>query len=334
MTILGLEKILLKSFASWEPIFLKDTKVVVDGSDLVGYLHDNFSTALYGGENLLFYMAIRSFFLNLKYSNVEPYFILRGCCPVNDNGVKFRQKRISASLSQIATASKLNAPDLMPLLLSLSAMDVFQDALDEFNWKRVRVKSFPTVICSAVAKILQCPVIGLSSDYFALMSKNQNILFNNLTSQPSFNPTYLTLRLSNVNLRSVNGLSENSNTKLNTNDERMLLFHKFIPKHSVLAKISDFHMPLFVTLLGTDTVQSLRLPLELQKKLRALDLTPYNERRLSLLFQWFSQFQLNSIKPLEDVINCYSDKQHASVIQSIIHSISRFICPLEETRML
>ncbi|KAK4474951.1 hypothetical protein MN116_002055 [Schistosoma mekongi] len=332
MTILGLEKILLKSFASWEPIFLKDTKVVVDGNDLVGYLHDTFSTGSYGGENLLFYTVVRSFFLVLKYLNVEPYFILRGNCPINDNGLKYKQKRISALLSQMATASKLNAVDIMPLLLSLSAMDIFQDALNEFHWKCVRVKSFPTVICSAIAKILQCPVIGLSSDYFVLMSMNQNIFFNDLNPQPSFNPTYLTLRLSNINFRSVNDLSENSNTKVNTNDEGMLLFHKFIPKHSVLAKVSDFHMPLFVTLLGTDTVHSLRLPLELQEQLKASDLTPYNERRLSVLFEWFSQFQSNSIKPLEDIINCYSIEQHTSVIQDMIHSISRFICPLEETK--
>ncbi|CAI2735000.1 unnamed protein product [Schistosoma spindalis] len=325
MTVLGLNKILLRSYASWEPFFLKDTKVVVDADDLVGFLHDKFSTGLYGGENLSFYMVVRSFFLKLQCSNVEPYFILRGCCDMKDKKLKQKQQREINLLSQLITALKLNALDEIPQVLSLSARDVFLYALNEFQWRCVRVKSFPTTVCTAIAIILQCPVIGLSSDYYILMSKRQNIL-NNLISQPYSNPTFLTLHLANLNLSLSSGSSK-------SNGEKEMLFHKFIPKLSILAKSSDFHLPLLAVLLGTDVVSNVKLPLELREKLQTNNSTiNYSQHRLSVLLEWFSQFDSNSIKPLEDVINCYPVEQRTSIINDMIHGISRFVCPLEETK--
>lgn len=325
MTVLGLDKILLESFASWEPFFLKDTKVVVDTDDLVGFLHDKFSTGLYGGENLSFYVAVRSFFLNLQCSNVEPYFILRGCCDMKNKHLKYKQRREFNLLSQHITALKLNAPDKVPKVLSLSARKVFMYALNEFRFKCIRVKSFPATVCTAIAIILQCPVIGLSSDYYILMSKRQNIL-NNLISQPYLIPTFLPLRLANLNLSLLNDSSKN-------NGEKAMLFHKFIPKLSILAKSSDFHLPFLAVLLGTDVISNVRLPLELQEKLQTNNSTiKYAQRRLSVLLEWFSQFDSNSIKPLEDVINCYPVEQRTSIINDMIHGISRFVCPLEETK--
>ncbi|CAH8676227.1 unnamed protein product [Schistosoma haematobium] len=322
MTVLGLDKILLRSFAPWEPLFLKDTKVVVDADDLVGFLHDKFSTGLYGGENLSFYMVVRSFFLNLQCSNVEPYFILRGCCDMKNQKLKHKQKKEFNVLSQLITAVKLNALDKIPKVLNLSARDVFLYALNEFPWKCIRVKSFPTTVCTAIAIILQCPVIGLSSDYYILMSKRQNIR-NSLISQPYSSPTFLTLHLANLNL---SGSSKSSG-------EKEMLFHKFIPKLSILARSSDFHLPLLAVLVGTDVVSNVRLPLELQEKLQTNNSTiNYSQHRLSVLLEWFSQFDSNSIKPLEDVINCYPVEQRTSIINDMIHGISRFVCPLEETK--
>ncbi|CAH8567314.1 unnamed protein product [Schistosoma turkestanicum] len=157
------------------------------------------------------------------------------------------------------------------------------------------------------------------------MLKSQNIL-NNSIFQPHSRPTFLTLRLANINLSLLNSSTE-------CNVEKPILFHRFIPQLSILMKCSDFHLPLLAVLFGTDVVPHVKLPLRLQEKLQANNSSlDHKEHRLSVLLEWFSQFQPNSIEPLEDVINCYPFKQRTSMINSIVHGISNFICPLEETK--
>ncbi|CAH8582387.1 unnamed protein product [Heterobilharzia americana] len=330
MTVFGLEKILSMCHTAWQPFYLRNTKLVVDALDLTGYLCNEFQFSIYGGENLSFAWKIRSLFLNLKSHEVEPYFIFRGRHDKTDNQVLIRIKRASKTLMDILNAVELCNLDRIPQIMSIASTSVFLDVLMEFEWSYVKTKysSFP--VCTNIAALLHCPVIASTSDYLITISMKQNAV-NDSVSESHVAPAYVPLNLTCIYPSILNPSSRNSDCDLENKYGSAVLTHKFIHQQSDLAKISNFHLPLFATLLGVDTFPRLRIPLHLQERIKVSD-QPYQvNKRWSVLIDWFSKFHPDSMKPLDEIVNCYPIGRHASILKDLMVGVSRFICPLHES---
>ena len=128
MGIPGLESYVNSESNLWEPIILRDTKLVIDGSCLCYHLYKSHGFDFRcGGQYSEFHHAVDSFFTALRSKRVECFVIFDGADDPSDKKLETLQKRAIQNI-QRANALAKSADDCQ-FLLPLLTIDVFRQAL-------------------------------------------------------------------------------------------------------------------------------------------------------------------------------------------------------------
>ena len=128
MGIPGLESYVNSESNLWEPIILRDTKLVIDGSCLCYHLYKSHGFDFRcGGQYSEFHHAVDSFFTALSSKRVECFVIFDGADDPSNKKLETLQKRAKEN---ILTANALaKSADDHKFLLPLLTKDVFRQAL-------------------------------------------------------------------------------------------------------------------------------------------------------------------------------------------------------------
>ena len=128
MGIPGLESYVNSKSNLWEPIILRDTKLVIDGSCLCYHLYKSHGFDFRcGGQYSEFHHAVDSFFTALRSKRVECFVIFDGADDPSDKKLETLQER---AIQNIQTADALaKSADDHKFLLPLLTKDVCLQAL-------------------------------------------------------------------------------------------------------------------------------------------------------------------------------------------------------------
>ncbi|XP_076755143.1 single-strand DNA endonuclease protein asteroid isoform X2 [Xylocopa sonorina] len=143
---------------------LHDTYLVIDGNSIICQLYLNCArcNCVFGGDYDNYAQHVSNFFDDLLKCKVTPLVVIDGGC--EDKKMK---TIISRTKEKIRTASFFDISSQLrmkffPLLLT----DVFKDVLREKNIRHVQCLFEADKDIAAAAKILNCPVLSLDSDFY------------------------------------------------------------------------------------------------------------------------------------------------------------------------
>ena len=130
MGIPGLESYVNSESNLWEPIILRDTKLVIDGSCLCYHLYKSHGFDFRcGGQYSEFHHAVDSFFTALRSKRVECFVIFDGADDPSDKKLETLQKRAIQNI-QRANALAKSVGDrqfLLPLLTRVVFLQALRD---------------------------------------------------------------------------------------------------------------------------------------------------------------------------------------------------------------
>lgn len=199
MGIHGLQTFAKANQSLWQKQELKDTKLIIDASNLLVTLFRKLSSDkqsshyredIYGGNMVAFADKLRNFFKNLSDCNIEPILIGRGSFYVdqtaNDRYQLLREAEIKATerFKAASLISEHNFGETQAMALVLN-MVFYKIVIDEFKLKQVRDVFESTRHGTRLANELGCPIVSNDSD-FAIMPIDAGwILFDDIwTSKP------------------------------------------------------------------------------------------------------------------------------------------------------
>ena len=135
MGIRGLTSYLERELDLWTTVYLKNTKVVIDGNGLFYRLY--FGSELdcrRGGQYNAFHDRVRSFFERLDSNGVQSFVVLDGASDPSDRKLATSIKRAKESIGsayRLASISSDAETNVRPMLLRR----VFIQALDDLEVK-------------------------------------------------------------------------------------------------------------------------------------------------------------------------------------------------------
>ena len=128
MGIPGLKSYVNSESNLWEPIILRDTKLVIDGSCLCYHLYKSHGFDFRcGGQYSEFHHAVDSFFTALSSKRVECFVIFDGADDPSDKKLETLQKRAIQNIQRANALAK--SADDGQFLLPLLTKDAFLQAL-------------------------------------------------------------------------------------------------------------------------------------------------------------------------------------------------------------
>ena len=135
MGIPGLKSYVNPKSHLWEPIILRDTKLVIDGSCLCYHLYKSHGFDFRcGGQYSEFHHAVDSFFTALSSKRVECFVIFDGVDDPSDKKLETLQRRAIQNI-QRANALAKSADDgqfLLPLLTKVAFLQALRDGGIQF----------------------------------------------------------------------------------------------------------------------------------------------------------------------------------------------------------
>ncbi|RWS05240.1 hypothetical protein B4U79_17462 [Dinothrombium tinctorium] len=149
---------------------LRDTHLVIDGSNLVHYLHYLSSVLkarkdhVFGGDYLSFNAIVRKFFSALLKCDIKPIVVLDGGIDKSDLKIGTKLKRLSNRLTECRIVSKTGASSCF--ILPILCTDVFVNILIEMNIMLVRSTFEADNDIMMIANSFGCPVLSNDSDFF------------------------------------------------------------------------------------------------------------------------------------------------------------------------
>ncbi|KAI1283104.1 Protein asteroid -like protein 1 [Halotydeus destructor] len=175
-----------------ELIELKNMKLVIDGIDLVRFLHNSssqqFMNVQFAADYVSFGRIVTNFFRNLKVNNVQAYVILYGAGKAyaqSDDAKRSREPSRSHGLKLVAQLSeKFHAP---PETLSnklnqfpILSIEMFRNVLAQLNIPCIRTVLGGGPTMAKLANQLNCPVLSFNSDCYLFDLKKGFVNFSTL----------------------------------------------------------------------------------------------------------------------------------------------------------
>ncbi|XP_059909228.1 protein asteroid homolog 1-like [Gadus macrocephalus] len=141
----------------------RDSKLVVDGSNLAYHLYFRFFLDLsHGGEYLAFRALVQDFFTNLHNCGIKPYVVMDGGSSKSDNKLKNileRNREFLRRAHEIALMGKRE--DILPPF----TLSVFEQTLNELKVPLVRCFGETDGQLAALAREWCCPVLSTDTDF-------------------------------------------------------------------------------------------------------------------------------------------------------------------------
>ncbi|KAF6777088.1 hypothetical protein AHF37_03799 [Paragonimus kellicotti] len=308
MPIAGLLTILSGDCKNFEPIQMRDTEVVINALDFMGYFYAGLPSK-YGGEYLSYHLALKKIFDAFDRCNIKPYFVFSGGWENRGHQLQSKLQWATKRPHQLVddtSNSNHRHPPIPP-----STQSSFCETL------RAHGQCFTVVPYTcirgtlALATLLKCPVLGMSSDYFMMVSSDQ--LSGDHSHQiPPFVP------LLHLNVTPVRDLSEEMKP-------HFILAHAFRVAHSEIRGIAPRHRPLLALLMGSDTMPRSRLPSGLRVQHDEESAQSPKERRWRTVIDWLASFPPNSDEPVAQWIAGYPAEDQPKFIQQLADCLPVYI---------
>ena len=136
MGVTGLWSLLEGNSQIYKDYHLRDSKLVVDGSNLAYHLYfRNFLDLSHGGECLAFQALVQDFYTILHNCGIKPYVVMDGGSSKSDNKLKNILERNRKFLRRVQCAAlKGRREDILPPF----ALSVFEQTLNGMEVPLVR----------------------------------------------------------------------------------------------------------------------------------------------------------------------------------------------------
>ncbi|XP_056448633.1 protein asteroid homolog 1-like isoform X1 [Gadus chalcogrammus] len=164
MGVKGLSSLLEDNRRISPDIHFRDSKLVVDGNNLLYHLY--FSSNLdqnHGGEYLAFQAEVKAFFKTLADCGIKPYVVMDGGSGTSDIKLDTLLDRARGKVQKThdaaLTGKKVN-------ILPPVTKHVFRQTLNELNVPMVKCFGEADCQLAALAKEWCCPVLSTDSDFY------------------------------------------------------------------------------------------------------------------------------------------------------------------------
>ncbi|XP_043922134.1 protein asteroid homolog 1 [Protopterus annectens] len=141
---------------------LKNTKLIIDGSNLYHHLYfDSGLDIQHGGDYDSFTDRVHKFFETLTVCNIKPYVLLDGGCDVTDKKFETLKQRAKDKINMVCTITHRGNGKILPLL----TREVFKQTLTKLHVPFVQCFSEADRELVSLANYWCCPVLTLDSDF-------------------------------------------------------------------------------------------------------------------------------------------------------------------------
>ncbi|XP_062842124.1 protein asteroid homolog 1-like [Trichomycterus rosablanca] len=162
MGVLGLKSFIENNSDFLKPLWFRDSKVIIDGSNLCHALyHDNWLDQIHGGDYDAFMDVITQFFKNLDQCNIKPYVVFDGG---NDSSDKKLETLIKRSQDRIKKANVVSRGQAGTVLILIGK--VFQQTLQKLGVPSIQCLAEADWELAALANEWNCPVLSNDSDFY------------------------------------------------------------------------------------------------------------------------------------------------------------------------
>ncbi|KAI4482590.1 hypothetical protein M0804_008443 [Polistes exclamans] len=275
---------------------LCDTFLVIDGNNLAYQIfwHYTKSNEAFGGDYNEYANCVKNFFVNLMKCKVTPLVLLDG---------SFESRKTKTAMSRLYDRYKSalihfpcfifnssNTRAFCPALL----FHVFKEILNEMDIRYVQCLFEADNAVAGVAKLLQCPVLSLDSDFFIYGS--MYIPFNTL-----------------------------KRTRKSTELSKVCSIYKIEFLFSMFKGLVDWKLPLAALLIGNDYIEPREFDVlckAIQKQVIKKKLRCDNEKqyRIQAIFQWLAQQEINTvISKIIDYVHLDSKTRILKIMEMIIN---------------
>ncbi|CAL8248800.1 unnamed protein product [Lota lota] len=163
MGVKGLISLLEGNSQIYQDISFRDSKLVVDGGNLLYHLYNKYNLDQnHGGEYLAFQALIQDFFMNLEKCGIKPYVVIDGGLGTSDIKLKTRMERQEGLLQNIPKALNGKSMGIFPPF----TFSVFEQTLSQMKVPLVKVFGEADCQLAALASEWRCPVLSTDSDFY------------------------------------------------------------------------------------------------------------------------------------------------------------------------
>ncbi|KAJ3597306.1 hypothetical protein NHX12_000834 [Muraenolepis orangiensis] len=164
MVVEGLYSLLEDNSQIYEDIRFRDSKLLIDGNNLVFNLV--FKSKLernHGGQYLAFQTYVQSFFTTLKKCGIKPYVVVDGGSSMSKIQQKTKMERGSVLVQKAHSAAQTGTnKKILPILTKL----VFQQTLIDMEVPLVKCIGEIHHELAALASEWRCPVLSNTTDFY------------------------------------------------------------------------------------------------------------------------------------------------------------------------
>ncbi|CAL8248626.1 unnamed protein product [Lota lota] len=164
MGVKGLSSLLDSNREISPDIHFRDSKLVVDGNNLLYHLY--FLSNLdqnHGGEYLAFRVRVKAFFTTLANCKIEPYVVMDGGSGTSDIKLDTLMDRARAKVKKVHDAALTGRKsNILPPLTKL----VFRQTLSDMEVPLVKCFGEADCQLAALASEWRCPVLSTDSDFY------------------------------------------------------------------------------------------------------------------------------------------------------------------------
>lgn len=148
---------------------LKDTKLVIDGSNLLYFLYNHFENKnIYGGNYNHFYTKCRAFFNTLLKCKILPIVVFDGADDPDNMKLETILKRLDARFSRV---KKWKTKEILPIL----SKPLLYQILDELKVPHIATVYEADKEIAVLASRYECPVVTNDSDFYVYDLKGGSI---------------------------------------------------------------------------------------------------------------------------------------------------------------
>ncbi|KAJ3598697.1 hypothetical protein NHX12_002200 [Muraenolepis orangiensis] len=164
MVVEGLYSLLEDNSQIFKDIRFRDSKLLIDGCNLVYALY--FKSKLernHGGQYLAFQTYVQSFFTTLKKCGIKPYVVVNGGASISKIKQKTKMERGSVLVQKTHSAAQTGKTEkILPVLTKL----VFQQTLIDMEVPLVKCIGEINRELAALASEWRCPVLSNTTNFY------------------------------------------------------------------------------------------------------------------------------------------------------------------------
>ncbi|KAF5398609.1 hypothetical protein PHET_08079 [Paragonimus heterotremus] len=318
MPVTGIESILCQNCTHFEPLLFKSSPVVVDGENFVTYYRLLGPTSyLWGGEPLSMAVLWNEVLKSFEKCAIDPLFVFSAGTERRGQQLVYQLNGMKKRLICLERLARFEANQLIPEFSPILSQYLIVDLLDAINVSHLRSPYGMQPSCASLANRMQCPLMASAVEYLLLGAELRDRNYSGFAFIP-----FQCTRLIPI---AVNDMIGKPCSDPGARQSFALSVHKFLPEESSIHNVCSFYRPLVFLLLGTDSLPRIRIPKSLNNRMNIAMGTDYKSRRWDTILFWLNQFQPASLKPIDQIANCYSTEEKDLMLLNLADSVLHYI---------